>query len=692
MKKRLLISFIFALFINGAFAGDEKDPFLWLEAVDGKKAIDWVKEKNETTTQFLKKKDCFQPIYDKSLSILNSNERIAYPAMVGEYVYNFWQDKNNERGIWRRTTLQAFSENTPQWETILDLDKLSDQENLKWVWKGVSWLHPEYDRCMIRLSKGGGDAVVIREFDVTSKQFVENGFHIKEAKGYASWIHKDQLIVSSNFGEGTTTASGYPRIVKLWNRGTDLSEAKELIKIDADYMGVWANVINKPERDYIYLSVNKTFYTSELYIWENEKLHQLPIPEDAELDDIFKGEVILRLKSDWKPNDELLPQGSLISLNYQALLKGKYKTKIIFKASKNSTIASVSSTQNYLLLNTIHNIKGELFKVYLKNNQWKTEQLDAPKFGTIYLISASKQNDDFYFSYTGFLAPSTLYYASAKNNKAVKIKSLPHFFDASKFKVEQHWVKSSDGVKIPYFLVGPTGMKMDSKNPTLLYAYGGFEISMKPRYSAMIGANWLEKGGVYVLANIRGGGEFGPQWHQAVLKENRQLAYDDFTAVAKDLIQKKITEPQHLGIQGGSNGGLLVGVAFTQHPELYNAVVCRVPLLDMKRYNKLLAGASWMGEYGNPDIEEEWAYIQKYSPYQNLKKGMKYPKVFFNTSTKDDRVHPGHARKMVAKMESMAYPVYYYENMEGGHAAATTHHQRAFSYALIYAYLWNQLK
>ena len=425
---------------------------------------------------------------------------------------------------------------------------------------------------------------------------------------------------------------------------------------------------------------------------ENDKLIRLDIPEDADFNGFFKGQLILQLKSDWKPGKINFAQGSLISIDYHSFLKGNRDFQLIIEPDKHSSISSLTTTRDLFLLTMINNVRSELYQFKFERGKWQKKRVKAPEYGTIGLGSADKNSDRYFFTYTSFLSPPSLFLVSGEGGNIEKLKSLPEFFDASKFEVQQNWTVSKDGTKIPYFIVHSKKMKFNGKNPTLLYGYGGFEISMKPHYSATIGSVWLEQGGVYVLANIRGGGEFGPQWHQAALKENRQRAYDDFTAVAKDLIFRKITSPEYLGIQGGSNGGLLVGVAFTQHPELYNAVVCRVPLLDMKRYNKLLAGASWMGEYGNPDIPEEWNYIKKYSPYQNLKKGVKYPIIFFNTSTRDDRVHPGHARKMVAKMEDMGYTVYYYENMEGGHAAATTNKQRAYSYALIYTYLQDQLK
>ncbi len=433
-----------------------------------------------------------------------------------------------------------------------------------------------------------------------------------------------------------------------------------------------------------------SFYTGTYYVIENGKLVKLDLPEDIELSGIFNKMVILQLKSDLTVEDKTFMQGSVVSINYDDLVAGKKNFQLIISPDERSSVTGVSSTKNALLVNMLNNVKSELYK-YTWNGKWESEKIGAPEYGNISLGTSDSESNDYFFYFTNFLEPSTLYYGDAEKNTIKKVKSLPSFFPTEKYQVQQFEAISKDGTHIPYFVVGAKNMKYDGNNPTLLYAYGGFEIPELPSYSATTGTAWLEKGGVYVLANIRGGGEFGPKWHQAGLKENRQRVYDDFHSVAESLIEKKITSPKKLGIFGGSNGGLLVGVAFTQRPDLYNAVVCAVPLFDMKRYNKLLAGASWMAEYGNPDIPEEWAYISKYSPYQNVKKGMNYPEVFFTTSTRDDRVHPGHARKMVAKMSDMGYKIYYFENTEGGHAAASTNDQRARMYALIYSYLQMKL-
>lgn len=695
MKSIFSLSLLFLILLCGVcmvVAQDESDPYLWLEEVDGEKALDWVKAHNKTTETELKAFPDFNAIYEKNLEIYNSKDRIAYPKIVGNYLYNFWQDGKNERGVWRRTTLAEYRKNDTTWETVLDIDALCEKENEKWVYKGVSWLYPDYKRCMVNLSRGGGDAVVMREFDLESRSFVKDGFKLGEAKGSAFWIDINTLIVSTDFGEGAMTTSGYPRITKIWKRGQHLNEAKTIFEGESEDMGVWGYVINSPERDYMVVNRNITFYTSQKYIVENNELIKLNIQEDAGFNGFFKNQMILRLKSDWETGGDIYKQGSLIAIDYDKFLEDDRKFTVIVEPDEKSSISSISNTKNLLLVNILNNVRSELYSYRFDNGTWKKNKIDAPEFGSIIIGSTDENSDMFFFDYNSYLIPSSLFYVNGNSRKPEKIKNLPDFFDSDKFEVKQYHAESKDGASIPYFIVLPKNAELQGKNPTLLYGYGGFEISMRPRYSATVGTAWLESGGVYAVANIRGGGEFGPKWHHAALKENRQLAYDDFIAVTENLIERKITGPEHLGIQGGSNGGLLMGVMFTQRPDLFNAVVCRVPLLDMKRYNKLLAGASWMGEYGNPDIPEEWAYIREYSPYHNVAADINYPKVFFNTSTRDDRVHPGHARKMAALMEDSGYDFFYFENIEGGHSAATTNKQRAYSNALIYSYLWLMLR
>ncbi len=673
-------------------AKKNSDPYLWLEDVLGEKSLAWVEEQNKATLEDLSSYADFKPIKKDILNILDANDRIAYPSIVRQYIYNFWQDDQHPRGVWRRTSLKEYFRNSPRWETVLDIDSLSEAENEKWAYKGASFLYPDYKRCLIHLSRGGSDAVEIREFNLVSKEFLQDGFFLKAAKSSVNWIDPNTIMVSTDFGDESLTESGYPSTVKIWERGTDLNDATVLYQGKKTDMGVWGFVIDRPERQYVGLQRMMNFYSSEIYMKEGDKLSKLDIPDDATFGGFFKGQLLVELKSDWTPAKVTYKQGSLISIDYDLFRSGSRDFTVIVAPEKRSSIVGFSTTRDYLLINMLNNVRSELFCYSFTKGEWIGKQLQAPKMGTIRLTTADDFSNRFFYSFENFLSPSTLYYQADPEAGARKIKSLPSFFDAGRFEVQQHEAISKDGTAIPYFVVAPKNMKYDGNNATLIYAYGGFEISMQPSYNAVVGKAWLERGGVYVLANLRGGGEFGPAWHQAGLKEHRQRVYDDFIAVSEDLITRKITSPAHLGIMGGSNGGLLVGVAFTERPDLYNAVVCSVPLLDMKRYNKLLAGASWMAEYGNPDIPGEWAYIKKYSPYQNVKATVKYPKVFFTTTTRDDRVHPGHARKMAAKMIAQGHPIYYFENTEGGHGSGVTSEQRALMMALEYTYLEKMLK
>jgi prolyl oligopeptidase len=690
MRKYLII--LLALVSSSLHLRAQEDKYLWLEEVDGAKALEFVNAQNKASIAILSKEKNYQSFYDKSLEIYNSSDRIAYPSVYGKYVYNFWQDKDHERGIWRRCLLESYKNGKLDWETLLDIDELSRSEETKWVYKGASGLFPSYDRFLINLSNGGGDAVAIREFDVNEKQFIDNGFFIDEAKGEAAYVDENTLIVSTNFGEGTMTTSGYPRQVRIWKRGTPIKEARLIYEGETTDVGTWGSTIRDEEKSYSIIYRGLTTFTNRKLVWINDKIIPLDIPSDCSFNGLLKNQVIIQLKSDWKPAAKNYKKGALLSLNFTELLKGKKEVSLVIEPDEFSSISQVSATKNHLLVNLLTNVTSQLYVFTFGNGKWTNKKVNAPAFGTISIVSADEFTDQYFFDFENFITPSTLYAADADAQSVNALKSLPAYFDAGKYEVKQFKARSKDGTLVPYFMVSEKDMKYDGTNPALLYAYGGFEISSQPFYAATFGIAWLEKGGVFVLANIRGGGEFGPKWHREGMKEKRQNVFDDFYAVSEDLIARKVTSSKHLGILGGSNGGLLVGVAFTQRPELYNAVVCEVPLLDMKRYSKLLAGASWMGEYGNPDIPREWSYIRKYSPYQNLKAGINYPEVFFTTSTRDDRVHPGHARKMVAKMNEMGYKAYYYENTEGGHAGSSTNEQSAKQNALLFSYLWMKLK
>ncbi|MCB0712428.1 MAG: S9 family peptidase [Ignavibacteriae bacterium] len=665
-------------------AQTEEDHFLWLEEVLGERALRWVEQHNEQSTSTIQADAHYQSLYNDLLEIYNDTTQIPFPNVQGSWLYNFWQDGKNERGLLRRTTEEAYLNGDPNWQVILDIDKLAEEDGKNWVYKGSTSLYPEYTRTLLELSRGGSDATVLREFDRDTKTFVEDGFNVPEAKTSVSWVDQDNLYIGTDFGEGSMTTSGYPRIVKKWKRGTPIEEAETIFEGESTDIGVSAYVGHTPERDYHIVTRNITFFTSEVFVLENGEFVKLDIPADASIV-ILHGELIVYLRSAWEVNGETFAGGSLISIGYDDFLSGKRDFQVVIVPDEDSSINDFSLTKDYLLVNLLRNVRSELYRLHFESGVWKRKRMDLPTLGSISLLSTNKQSNRFFLTYTDFLTPTTLYQVD-EAGEINKMQSNRAWFDAERFTIEQRKARSKDGTEIPYFLIGPKEMKSNGDNPTILTAYGGFQVSRTPHYSPTIGRSWLEEGGVYVIANIRGGGEYGPGWHQAAMKENKQRSYEDFFAVAEDLIADGITSPERLGIMGGSNGGLLMGAAFTQHPELFNAVVCAVPLLDMKRYHKLLAGASWMAEYGDPDNPEEWEYISRYSPYQNLSAEKKYPQIFFTTSTRDDRVHPGHARKMAARMEEMGNNILYYENMEGGHAGAANNRQTAMMQALEFIY------
>ncbi len=669
---------------------DAEDPYLWLEDIEGEEALAWVKERSAQDQAVLEAQAQFEPIHEKLLEIYNSKDKLIYPGVRGEMVYNFWQDADHVRGLWRRTTIDDYLKDQPTWETVMDLDAVAEAEGENWVWKGSQGLYPEYHRFLITLSRGGGDASVVREFDAVKKEWVEGGFLVPEAKSHVGWKDADTVWLGTDFGEGSLTTSGYPRIIKLWKRGTDMSEAVTVFEGEAEDMSVGGYTQFTPEGNFDIVYRVPEFFKGDYWLYEDGKLNKVDIPIDAEPAGIFKKQFMLKLRSDWEVGGHTYPSDALLSIDFAAFMSGDRSFQMIFEPQERVALDGSATTLNYLLYSTMDNVKSRIYRCEFQNGQWQQEEIKLPGLGNAGVFGTSDVNDNFFVNYTDFLTPSSIYLV--RDGKTLELaKQSPEYFDTTGMSVAQYEATSKDGTKIPYFLVMPRGYKADGNNPTLLYGYGGFEISMQPQYSATVGTAWSERGGVYALANIRGGGEFGPKWHQAAMQENHQNNFDDFIAVAEDLIARKVTSPRHLGIAGGSQGGLLVGGTFTQRPDLFEAVVCQVPLLDMKRFNKLLAGASWMAEYGNPDTEDWDNFMKAWSPYQNLHADKDYPEVFFFTSTRDDRVHPGHARKMVKKMTDMGKKVYYYENTEGGHGGAANLNQRAYMWAITYAYLWKML-
>lgn len=682
-----------ALICSAFSAGAQEDPYLWLEDVGGERSLSWVSEQNLRTQRALEAHPQFAAIRERTLEVVNSRTRIPSVQKRGAWLYNFWQDARNVRGLWRRTSLAEYSKSEPKWEVVLDLDALAKTESENWVWKGANCLFPNYERCLLSLSRGGADAIVVREFDIPARKFVQGGFELRESKGGANWLDADTLIVQTNFGENSQTISGYPRIVKEWKRGTSIEAARTIFEgrpSDISVSGFQVNQTGFPRRQFIRRAA--TFYTSELYLREGDSLTKLDIPQDAEAN-YSKGLLVLKLKSNWTTGGRAYLQGSLIVANFDRFIRGDRTFEVLFEPTDRKSLAGWAFTRNYIIVNELDNVKNSLVEMRKTEGIWRRRTIALPGLGTVSVSALDADESDQYFlTLTDYLTPSTLFLGEAGTDRRLALKALPAFFDSSTFKVEQLEATSKDGERIPYFVISGKQIKRDGTNPTLLYGYGGFEVSQSPNYSPTIGNAWLVNGGVYVVANIRGGGEFGPRWHQSGLKANRQRVFDDFIAVAEDLILRRISSPRHLAISGGSNGGLLVGAVAVQRPELFKAVVCAVPLLDMKRYHKLLAGASWVAEYGNPDDPREWEFISKYSPYQNLKPSVKYPKFLFVTSTRDDRVHPAHARKMMARMLEQGHEALYYENTEGGHAASANNQQLAYRTALTYSFLLGELK
>lgn len=676
---------------TASIAGGGDDPYLWLEDISGDKALNWVRTQNAVSKRELESQPDFEATRKRLLAILDSKEKIPYVSKHGAWYYNFWRDEKNVRGLWRRTTLAEFKKAQPSWETVLDLDQLAAAEKENWVWKGYDVLYPKYDRCLMSLSRGGSDATVTREFDLKSKTFITNGFYLPEAKSHVSWRNRDTLYVGTDFGPGSLTSSGYPRIVKEWKRGQPLSEATLVFEGKTEDVSVDAGVGHDHGHTYEFISRSPTFFTDEVSVRQGNKWVRIEKQDDAQVS-TFDDQLLLRVRSDWKVAGKTFPAGSLLSANFKAYLKGDRNMTVLFAPTERKSLQSHSETLNYIILNELDNVRGRVTVLRRNKGNWVATAMPVPEFGSVSVSGIdADESDDYFLSFSDFLTPSTLSYGTIGTKSPEKLKSLPAYFNVEGLEITQHEATSKDGTKVPYFQVSQKGLDQDGNNPTLLYGYGGFQISMVADYRGSIGAAWLERGGVYVLANIRGGGEFGPKWHEAARKENRQRAYDDFAAVAEDLIARKVTSAKHLGIQGGSNGGLLMGAMFTERPELFKAVVCQVPLLDMRRFNHLLAGASWMAEYGDPDKPEEWSYISKYSPYQNVSKDKQYPRVLFMTSTKDDRVHPGHARKMFARMQEQGHDSLYYENTEGGHGAAANNQQAAYMSALAFTFLHKEL-
>jgi prolyl oligopeptidase len=663
----------------------DPDPHLWLEDITGDDALAWVDAHNDPTLADLGG-ERFERMRAEALEVLDTDSRIPYVRRRGEHLYNFWRDAENPRGQWRRTTLDEYRTDDPGWDVVIDLDELSRADGENWVWAGADVIEPDLTLALISLSRGGSDATVVREFDMRTRQFVTDGFELPEAKTDITWQDCDTVIVGTDFGPGSLTESGYPRLTKRWRRGQPLAEAETLFAGDPSDVSVGAGFDPTPGFERLLVSRSFDFFNRERYELRGDELIKIDVPTDAGTS-IHREWLLIRPRTDWTVGSTTHPAGTLLAAKYDEFLSGAGDLTIVFEPDEHTSLETYTWTRDRLVLVTLVDVTSRLELV--TPGTWQREPIRGiPANTNTVIVDADDYGDEIFLDSSGFATPSRLLWGHV-GDEVIEVKSAPAFFDASDIEVTQHFVASADGTMIPYFVVGHRGSSGPGK--TLLGGYGGFENSSTPGYGGVLGRLWLARGGTYVLANIRGGGEYGPRWHTQAMREGRHLVDEDFAAVARDLVDRGITTVAQLGAQGGSNGGLLMGIMLTKYPELFGALVCSVPLLDMKRYHLLLAGASWVAEYGDPDNPEDWEFISKYSPYQHVSAERRYPPVLITTSTRDDRVHPGHARKMTAALEAVGQPVQYYENVEGGHAGAADNAQTAFRSALIYEFLHRTL-
>jgi prolyl oligopeptidase len=686
-----------AALLAGAFlmgAAPTSDPYVYMEEAEGAKALDFARAENARSLPQLQNDPRYAGLYADALKIATAKDRIAAVGIAGDgTLRDFWQDADHVRGVWRTVSLASYRSATPAWKTILDVDALAKAEGKNWVFKGAQCLKPAERLCLVSLSNGGKDAVEVREFDAQTGQFVEGGFRLPEAKANVAWIDKDTLAVATEWTPGDLTESSYPYILKTLKRGQPLGAAREVFRGVKTDVSVGPLVLREPDGAVAALMAQRglDFFNSEIQLIAPGGARKVDLPKKSTIQAYVEGQLVVTLEQDWPQKG--FKEGDLVAFDLAAVKANPADLNgvLVLRPSASQSIEQVSNTRRRLAVVLYDNVKGKLLTFRHGPGGWTEAAVDLPKDSTITASSTSDTDDTMIVGVTSFLTPSSQWLADGASGKAQRLKTTPARFDASRHVVEQLWATSRDGTKIPYWVVRPKALKLDGTAPTLLTAYGGFQLSQTPAYAANAGKLWLEKGGVYVLANIRGGGEFGPRWHNAGLKLNRMRVYEDFFAVSQDLIARKITSPKKLGIEGGSNGGLLMGVALTQHPELYNAIVIQVPLFDMIGYTHIGAGASWVGEYGDPAVPAERAVLDSYSPYQLLAAGKPYPRVFLETSTKDDRVHPAHARKAAARLKELGYDYLYYENVDGGHAASANLNERAMRIALEYTYLAQRL-
>ena len=673
------------------------DKYLWLEDQLGARALAWVRAEDARSLPILESDPHYATFYAEALRIAESPSRLADPRQHGAEIYNLWRDAGHVNGIYRKTTLAGYLSQHPVWQTVIDYDALGRRDKVNWVAHGLNCLYPGDRECMVVLSSGGEDADSQREFDLKTGEFVSGGFALSRSKQDVSWQDKDTLLVARDWGPGTMTSSGYPFIVKQWRRGTPLTSAREVFRGEATDMSASGVTLHDARKHSLTIFTRRiSFFNIRTFIETPAGLQELKIPARSQIDGLLDGRLLLEINQDWTPAGQLqtFPRGSLVELKLGEVLKdpAHLKPHTIFAPTAEEFLQSVDLTHSRVLITTLKHVQGKAYIYSPSLLGWSHRELPVPENVSVKVVSTSDTDDNFFLEFNGFLTPPSLLFGDAAAGTLQYVRAEPAQFDASKDVVEQYEATSKDGTRIPYFIVHPKKMQLNGTNPTILTAYGGFQISMTPTYSGSLGKLWLEPGGVYVLANIRGGGEFGPAWHEAGLKTQRQRIYDDFAAVGEDLIARRITSPRRLGIIGGSNGGLLMGVEMTQHPDLWHAVAIMVPLLDMLRYEKIDAGASWVGEYGSVSVPAQRAFLATISPYNQLKPGVDYPEPFIFTSTKDDRVGPQHARKFAAKMEEFHEPFLYDEIVEGGHAAGANLKEQAQTWALTYTYFTSKLE
>jgi prolyl oligopeptidase len=662
-----------------------EDPYLWLEDILGEEALDWVRARNAPTEAEFSGED-FERMRTQALEVLDTDARIPYVRRRGDYLYNFWRDAANPRGLWRRTTLDSYRSDNPAWDVLIDVDELARADDENWVWAGANVIYPEHTRAVVSLSRGGSDAAIVREFDMATREFIDDGFALAEAKSQTSWVDPDTLLIGTDFGEGSLTESGYPRIVKRWRRGQPVEAAETVFEGSPADVIVAGGVDRTPGFERTMLRRAIDFFNDQVYELRGDELIRIDAPTDASIS-VHRQWLLIELRTDWITGSASYTAGSLLAADYDEFLSGTAQLRVVFEPDAHTSLLHYAWTRDRLVVVTLADVASRV-EIVTPGTWQRRPVTDVPPNTNTVIVAADDTGDEIFLDSSGFTAPSRLLHGAVEG-PLEQIKSAPAFFDADGMTVAQHFATSKDGTLIPYFVVRPRDAT--GPGPTLLGGYGGFEVARTPGYDGVLGRLWLARGGTFVLANIRGGGEYGPSWHTQAMRAGRHLVAEDFASVATDLVDRGITSVQQLGAQGGSNGGLLMGIMLTKYPELFGALVCQVPLLDMRRFHLLLAGASWVAEYGDPDNPDDWRFIAEYSPYQNISAQTDYPPVLITTSTRDDRVHPGHARKMTAALEAAGHRVWYYENIEGGHAGAADNAQTAFKSALSFSFLWQML-